>query len=364
MDTIKIVNEIKPDPESGRKGEGCFFRTKDGAISFYYACVMGNTVKDYDPAKQVVIRSYDDGETWSDPVDFMVPGSVPGLVQLVCPSCLRMLNGDMGIFLCGRTDVPMVNGKVLCLSKDEGVSCYKIIDCIPSCYSGQFGLNNDRAVRLSSGRIILPLSIHPGTRKEQTGSVKPRASRFTSGHVIYSDDDGRSWKSSSDLIMPPFTDTTKGVQEGGIIEIKPGILKSYWRTDVGNQYTSLSFDDGDHWTVPARSRFTAPWSPMEIERNPFTGKLYAFWNPIPLYNGRKFDYYNWGRSPFVYAEISDDANIITGEIKTIENDPERGYAYPSVLFLNEKQFLISYCCGGLEERSCLAKTRIAKITMD
>lgn len=355
--------DIMPTPEHARAGEGDFFRIKDGSIIFMYARVKGDSVKDYAVMELMRMVSYDEGETWSEPVPVVQPDEI-GTTQVCGPSFMRMQNGDLGVFMGGRTTTPMVHKHVLGLSKDEGQTFYEFIDCIPTCYNGVFGLNNDRAVRLQSGRILLPYSIHPGTEKKvQVGKDKPRAGRFTSGHVVYSDDDGRTWKSSEDLIMPPFTDTTKGLQEGGIIELRPGLVKSYWRSDVGHQYTSLSFDDGVHWSVPQRSRFTAPWSPMSIKRNPFTGKLIAIWNPIPLYNGRRFDYYNWGRSPLVYAEVSDDANII-GKLHVLEDKPLHGYCYTNFIFTKPNEMLLGYCFGGEEEQSCLSAIRIAKVTME
>ena len=51
------------------------------------------------------------------------------------------------------------------------------------------------------------------------------------------------------------------------------------------------------------------------------------------------------------------------ELTEIESEPERGYCYPAILFLNEKEFLISYCCGGAEDEKCLTRTRIRRIIL-
>ncbi len=358
MSDVREILTLYPTKEHGRHSEGDFIRLKDGGIMFVYSRYEGESSKDAADCAIAAMFSYDDGETWTEPRTIVHPSKY-GVNNVMSVSLIRMLNGDIGLFF-GRPAGKMKGIRMFLKSNDEGKTFYSEEECGTPLFHGRFGLNNDRIERLASGRLILPLSIHPGTPSD---SPNTRVSRFTHGHLIYSDDDGISWKSSSDRVFPPFTDTTKGIQEGGVIEIQPGILKSYWRTDVGHQYISMSFDNGDHWTAPHRSRFTAPWSPMKIDRNPFNNKLYAIWNPIPLYNGREFHNYNWGRSPFVWAELSDDITTF-GTLHTIEDDPARGYCYPAILFTKEDEMLRAYCCGGEDTgRNCLSALRMSKVKL-
>ncbi len=364
MNSTRTIKILLPSEEHGRHSEGDFIRLKDNRILFAYSRYTTGGGKDSSPCAIAVMYSEDEGETWSDAVDIVHPDQY-GCANVMSVSLLRFQNGDLGLEF-GITGNGWTPRHVILRSSDEGQTFYEENDIFAEGYDGRFGLNNSRIVRLASGRLIVPYSIHPGAKKEaREGYPRPRISKFTFGHVVYSDDDGRTWKSSNDIICPPFTDTSKGLQEGGIIEIAPGILRSYWRSDVGHQYMSMSFDNGEHWTAPQRSRFTGPWSAMHMVRNPFNEKIYAIWNPIPLYNGRKFDNYNWGRSPYVLAEVSPDGNIPNDKLQVIENDPSHGYCYPAVLFTKENEMLMAYCCGGeLTNRNCLAALKIAKVTIE
>ena len=143
------------------------------------------------------------------------------------------------------------------------------------------------------------------------------------------------------------------------------------RTDCGAQYESFSVD-GDYWTVPQRSVFTSPTSPMKIARNPFTGKYYAVWNPyggagapqlagIDTKNTDRDPRSSWNRTPLVIAESDDCRNWSAPEI--LDDDPLRGYCYPSIFFEDEHTMLLSYCSGSSEEDCVLCRTTIARVTI-
>ena len=127
------------------------------------------------------------------------------------------------------------------------------------------------------------------------------------------------------------------------------------------QYESFSCDGGKTWTTASPSRFTSPESPMLIAENPYSGKFYAIYNPVPNYNGREIpeDFFHAGRTPIVLCE-SDDG-ISFSDFAIIEDDINKGYCYPSLYFLDEKTMLTSFCSGGKEDGSCLNKTTIKKI---
>ena len=165
-------------------------------------------------------------------------------------------------------------------------------------------------------------------------------------------------------MTPPFGDTFAGLQEPGVVELPDGRLYAYFRTDRAFQYESVSADGGKHWSTPIQSRFTAPESPMLIRRNPFSGQYFAFWNPIPEYNGRiepDAPWINAGRTPFVMA-VSDNGTGFS-QFTVLENEPTHGYCYPAVFFLSAKTFLLSYCCGGPDDGNCLTRTRIVRIVV-
>lgn len=371
MSNVRIIKTFTRDENFPRHSEGDFIRLNDGSIMLVYTRYIGNSHKDAADASLAVTYSYDNGETWTEPKMLLHPSEF-NVTNIMSVSLMRMQNGDLGLSFGAA--VPGYqkwnNRRLLLRSRDEGKTFYSQTECQPREYHNQFGLNNSRVERLSSGRIILTMHTHPGAKKNtefpeklREGAPNPRISKFSFGVISYSDDDGYTWKTAEDLICPPFTDTAKGLQEGGVFEIRPGILKSYWRSDRMYQYESLSFDNGEHWTAPTQSCFTSPWSPMKITRNPYTNKLYAIWNPIPLYNGRPFRHIDWGRTPYVYAEVNEDATKF-GEMHVIEGEPDHGYCYPAVLFTAPDEMMIAYCSGGPEEDCGLVKLTISKIKLD
>lgn len=101
---------------------------------------------------------------------------------------------------------------------------------------------------------------------------------------------------------------------------------------------------------------------MLITRDPFCGKYYSFWNPVPLYNGRLKPGAPWvtaGRTPFA-AAVSDNG-LDFSEPVNVEDDPERGFCYPAAMFLGKGKMLLSYCCGGAQDGNCLTRLRIRHI---
>ena len=360
---VRIIKTFTPDENYARHSEGDFIRLRDGSIMLIYTRYFGGSHRDDADAALAVSYSYDNGESWTEPETLFHPSQF-GVTNIMSVTLMRMQNGDIGLFFSlAEPGFQRFNNRHLIMrSSDEGKTFHECSYCDPTDYSGRFGLNNSRVERLASGRLVAAIHIHPGAKKEQVGELRPRISPRSFGIITYSDDDGYTWKTSPDLICPPFNSTNRGMQEGGVIEIAPNVLKAYFRTDKMYQYEALSFDGGEHWTAAQPSCFTAPWSPLKIVRNPHTSKLYAIWNPIPLYNTRPFRHIDWGRTPYVYAELNEDASAF-GEIKTIEGEPDHGYCYPAVLFTAEDEMLMAYCSGGPEDNIGLAKLTIAKIKL-
>ena len=180
---------------------------------------------------------------------------------------------------------------------------------------------------------------------------------------FYSDDDGYTWKQAEDKCSIPYHSYNKaGLQEPGLIELKDGFLWAWARTELGRQYEIFSFDNGEHWTASQPSRFTSPNSPLSMKRDS-AGRIYAIWNPIPEYNGRKIpDYFTGGRTPYVLA-VSDDNGKTFSDPIIFEDDEDAGYCYCAIYFTDEKM-LLAYCAGGEKEQLCLAKTRLRGIPMD
>ncbi len=352
-----LVLSLGPDKQHKRHSEGDFLRLNDGRILFVYSR-FGKGNGDDSPSDLAAIWSDDEGETWTEPVTILEAAEF-GTHNIMSVSLLRMQNGDVGLFYLAKI-APDDNRIYLSRSNDEGETWYRHVECTLSDRPAYYVMNNDRVERLSTGRIILPLAYHRGAYSERTNSGywDGRASAM----FLYSDDDGETWQESADTVFPPFTGTSTGLQEPGVAELANGVLWGYARTDQLCQYEFFSFDGGVHWTAAQPSQFSSPTSPMKIARNPETGLLYAVWNPVPNYNGRKSHSNSWGRTPLVWACSRDEGESWLG-INVIEDNEKCGYCYPAVFFTDDGAMLVAYCAGLPKDHNCLSRLNIMKIIL-
>ena len=354
---MKIVTSFGPTKEFTRHSEGSFLRLNDGRIMFAYSRFTSHNGDDA-PSDLVAVYSADEGETWSA-ARTLIKAEMYDTKNVMSVSLMRMANGDLGLFYIIK-QTPAFNRIMLSRSRDDGETFYTHTECTSNERKAYYVLNNDRVIRLASGRILVPLALHHSTLSQDgaKGYYEMRASNI----CLYSDDDGFTWNESPDLVFPTFTNTTTGLQEPGIVEKKNGAIWAYARTDKMCQYEYFSVDGGLNWTLPQPSRFTSPTSPMLIKRDPYSGDLVAVWNPIPNYNGKYTSRAGWGRTPIVYA-VSKDDGLTWGEQVIIEGKDENGYCYPAIFFTEDRCMLVSYCSGGPEDGICLARTSIMKIDL-
>lgn len=352
---MHITASFAPDEKYPRHSEGSFIRLNDNRIMFIYSRFTEYNGDDA-PSDLVAVYSSDEGETWSAPRT-VISASMYNTRNVMSVSLMRMANGDIGLFYIVK-QTPAVSRIMLSRSCDEGESYYSHMECTYPGLPGYYVLNNDRVIRLKTGRILVPLAFHRSGIKPDGKTPVFDGRSFNC--FLFSDDDGYTWAEAPDTVYPTFTNTKTGLQEPGLIEKLNGTVWAYARTDKMYQYEFFSTDVGLHWTVPQPSRFTSPPSPMLIKRNPETNVLYAVWNPIPMYNGRERSSAGWGRTPLVYATSNDDG-ITWSDPIIIEENPEHGYCYPAIFFTNDNAMLLSYCSGGPADGICLARTTIMKI---
>lgn len=350
MNTLgsRIV-DFAPGPDNPRNSEGAFVRLHDGRIMLVYSRFVGNYGGDDAPAHIVGRYSSDEGETWSDE-RILFRREDFGAENIMSASCLRMRDGALGIFFIVKKD--WYDARLhLVVSHDEGESFGEAVCCIPA--KGYYVTNNDRVIRTRSGRIIVPGNLHR-VKREDPFCYDERGFGF----FFYSDDDGKTWHESADVLCPPSNKFAWGVQETGLIELASGVLWSYSRSTGGTQLQSFSFDDGDTWTDPAPSRFTSPCSPMQMKRL-VDGRILAVWNPVPANNVRPFSF-SWNRTPLVVATSADEGKSWTEAQYLEDGSEEAGYSYPAV-FAEKGYCLVAYCAGSRTDGSDLFRLRIRKI---
>ena len=348
---MKLVWDIIPHPGNGRNSEGSFIRLQDDSIMFAYSRYTSNTAGDDDACDIAAIYSYDEGETWTEP-KVIVKAEEFGVSNIMSVSCIYQNDGSIGVyFLIKEKDKTSNFGRAI--TRDG--KTFIAERCRHNGYPAFYVLNNDRIERFSDGRLILPAARHllkEGVYEKAATSV-----------LFASEDDGKTFRLlphqfSLSIVNPECS----GMQEPGIIEHTDGRVRVWARTQHNSQYESISYDGMKTFTWPAPSFFTSPNSPMEMIRNEDTGILYAVYNPYPR-SVLSEKGSSWGRTPLIIRKSLDEGKIWSAPF-VVEDDKDRGYCYPAVLFTKDNAMLCAYCRGGKEETSCLARLGIMKIDLD
>jgi sialidase-1 len=332
---------IEPSKENPRNSEGDIIERRDGRLCLIYTRFTGGGGDD--AAADLAMRiSPDRGRTWSD--DKIVIRHTGGL-NVMSVSLLRLSSGEIALFYLRKTSQedcrPMV-----CLSTDEAKTWSEPTVCITD-EVGYYVLNNDRAVQLRRGRLVLPVAWHQG----------PGRARDTAGVIMcyLSDDSGKTWRRSKDSFQghaPAGQRIT--VQEPGVVELKDGRLMMYLRTNAGSQYVCHSQDGGETWSKAEPSPLASPLSPASIKRIPWTGDLLCVWND----HSGVHSYPAGRRTPLCLA-ISKDEGATWSRSQIIEGDPDGWYCYTAITFL-EDQMLLAYCAG---DKTVGGLNRLKVVTM-
>ena len=358
----RLTGTLAPGEGNPRNSEEAFLPLEDGRIAFAYSRFIGDSWSDEAASCIAVVYSSDNGLSWNtENPEILVRAEEYGHKNVMSVSLVRMNNGDIGLFYGQKYDGEMRDCYWLRRYKGDFSHPCGELCCLPTDCPGYYVVNNDRVVRLSDGRWLIPAAHHPSSVVPGSSGGEWLDLRGTAVFYI-SDDDGTTWRHTHARLNYPFDRSSTGLQEPGVLELPSGTLYGYFRTDGGYQYESVSIDRGESWFPPRPSQFTAPESPMLIKKNPYSGKYYAVWNPIPNGPWRKASPYSWGRTPLVMAESEDGVHF--GEAVMIEDDPERGFCYPAMFFLSDTELLLAYCCGGKEDGSVLSRTGIRKIMLE
>ncbi len=329
-----ILPLLPPGPGNPRNTEGSFVTLRDGRILLAYTRFTGGG-GDNDAASIVGRYSRDGGRTW-EAADVPIVGR-EGSMNAMSVSLLRLRDGRIALFYLRKNSNSDCR-PYLRYSSDEAKTWSEPALCIRD--EGYFVLNNDRAVQLRSGRIVLPVALHP----EVNGGNGP-------GVVMtyVSDDAGRTWRRSQTRLESPKP-SRAGLQEPGVVELKDGGLMMFIRTMLGSQYLSYSGDGGDTWSEPRPSALLSPLSPASIKRIPATGDLLAVWNDHsavdPSFRAAETPERAFGgkRTPLTVAISRDDGQTWVHK-QNLENEPDGWYCYTAIHFVG-KRVLLAYNSGG------------------
>lgn len=356
--SMTLVYDLPPSETNGRNSEGDFLRGPNGDILFAYSCYNTNGDGDDAPCDIALIRSSDEGNTWSNPVIIASAQDDFGVENIMSVSAMpRLDSSPCFYFLIKENDNSTTLGRVF---SSDGFS-FTAERCERRFPHGYYVVNNARLERLSDGTIVAPAAKHnfssPDEEKDGLFYFDPYATIY----CLISHDDGKTFEDAPARIGISSTRKTDSLQEPGILELPGGALWLWSRSKLGYQSQCYSLNNMEHFTPPEPSVFTSPCSPLEI-LHVGDGVLYAAYNPIPLYNGRGHSDISWGRTPFVIRK-SCDWGRNWGDLYIIEDDPNRGFCYPSMFVTKDGHLLCAYCRGGIEDRCCLNRLGIAKIDL-
>ncbi len=346
----KLVLDYIPCKGNPRNSEGSFIRIDDGTILFAYSRYSGDNWHDHQPSDIALIRSKDEGETWSQP-EIIATAEELGAANVMSVSAIYQADGRIGFYFLAKLfdeSLPMGLYSVPCRAISADGVHFQAERCRLNAPKGYYIFNNDRLERLADGRLAYPAAYGDGEK------------HFVST-VFLSDDDGTSFTIHDAKLDLPFAND-RGIEEPGILQHKDGSIRFWMRTNMGYQYESYSFDNLKTFTAPVPSMFTSPRSPMEMAYGP-EGALYAIYNPIPTYNGRVTSRASHGgRNPLIIRKSTDDGKT-WGDCYIIEADEDRGFCYPSVCFTKDGCLLVAYCRGGTEDGFCLTRLGMRKFSL-
>ncbi len=350
-----VVCELKTGENNPRNSEGDFAILPDGRILFAYSRYRSGVGYDDDPCDIAGMISSDGGKTFTALPGLLASASEHNTLNIMSVSLEVLGDGTVCLFyLVKNNDGSLESSYVMRKSGPDALSFGEPVDVIPDIPGDYYVVNNCRTQMLPDGRIIVAAARHP---IRETNGVKQI--NYVAEDVVYiSDKNVTGFTKCSGFIPLEDANSKTGMQEPGIQVLPDGSYRLYARTDLGYQYESFS-TDGIGWTAPAASVFESPTSPMLIERNPYSGIYYAIWNPYARIPGT--DTVS-GRTPLVIARSRDGIDFT--DFTTLEGDPDLGFCYPAILFLSEKEMLVSYCFGQVNTAKQLSETRIRRLITD
>jgi len=346
QDGVQRIPLLPPGPGNPRNSEGSFMELKNGRVLFVYTHFTGGG-GDHSAGYLAARVSSDQGRTWSDKDTQVVANEAGWNVMSV--SLLRLQDGRIALFYLRKESLTDCR---VCLrtSADEAQTWSKPTMCIED-EVGYYVMNNDRAVQLARGRLVLPVALHNTAKHE-----KPDWAGVVMCYL--SDDAGRTWRRSKTQLTTLEGKKRITTQEPGVVELKDGRLMMWARTTSGSQYLSYSSDGGETWSPFGPSKIMAPCSPASIKRIPKTGDLLMVWN-----NHDQVDADHRERRTPLTVAISRDEGQAWEKIRNVEDDPRGWYCYIAIGFVGD-HVLLGHCSGTSEHVHHLAFTQVSRFSID
>ena len=340
----RLVFHLPNSEQSGRNSEGSFLRAPNGDILFAYSHFSTGLGDDDDPCDIALIRSRDEGETWSAP-EIIARASDFGVKNIMSVSGMTLKDGSLCFFFIVKEDSDGSSHLGRAVSQD-GIHFTPMTCSFKRVQRGYYVFNNDRFIRLSDGRIAAAAAKYSCARTQEEDEYCLFSESYAMPVCFVSDDEGASFTATKARIaLSGRLAQAQGMEEPGIIELKNGVIWLWARTMLCYQYQCFSLDGMDTFTPPEPSEFTSPRAPMELHLLS-DGTIFAAYNPVPHYNGVKHRSY-LGRTPLVLRSSTDDGKT-WGKLFTLEDDENGNYCYPAMIETHDRALLCAYMSNHLD----------------
>ena len=203
--------------------------------------------------------------------------------------------------------------------------------------------NNDRLLEIRDpsgkygdrGRIVLTCRDYPAR----------------AGVIVYSDDDGLTWKAGGNVPVRCPIGGRQNFNEPGIVELSNGKFWMYGRTTMGFHAQSWSDDRGMTWSKPEPTVFLGPCSPLTGEVIPETAYTRKMgWAGDILFTFPNHDFARCPRRVRLHRPHAAGQRHFARRcetwtsVRTIEEDPTVQYGYTSVDVSRETRPSECGCC--------------------
>ncbi len=317
----KPVGVITNDPypataANPRYSEGDITVLNDGRYLYATTEFIGDT-SDFAKAHLVGKISADGGQTWGE--QKVLQENVGGFN--VMSLTFQPLNGsELGMFYLIANSMTDLN-VFLRRSTDGGLTFGEPMQVtnIP----GYHVMNNDRVIRLKSGRLLAPTASTADAEKVDHYVCR----------TFISDDAGATWRAGTGTVDY----AKRGAMEPEVLEMNDGRVLMIVRTQLGHIAAAWSEDGGDTWSAASDWGVRAPEAPSTVRRIPSTGDLMLVWNDTYVAG----EGHGGKRSPLTVA-ISKDEGKTWEHKKNIET----GAGAPGAPFMSGFSYISATFDGG------------------
>ena len=319
--------------EFPRNSEGSVAIFPDGRWLLAWTAFYGG-FHDSSPAHIMGKWSSDKGETWGEPF-VLVENHGNRNVMAACIAVLR--DGSVGLHYNSTDDESCSKSWPFYRRSTDGGQTFSPYTAMVDMERWRGFPVNQRLLELSSGRLLVPLSL---------GSMSGTETGWGVVVAAYSDDMGESWKLSSNTVSVMGTveqggSMPNGVEEPVAFEKRDGTIMFLMRNRLGTIYAAESSDGGETLSESYDTGLESPTAPSSVGRIPSTGDVLLVWNKArPNVPGSGDP-----RTPLTSA-ISRDEGKTWGNFNDLAADTNRTYMYPALAFDGDT-VLVLYSEGGM-----------------